>query len=246
MAFKITELIKEKKRLKIIISQIDEEILLTLKNNKHKLKKHKFEKGKKQITYKYKRAWNILVMRYFNKMKYREIAERYNISTSLAIKIENKAIEIMDDCKAKNDNKKEEMSAEEWNNLLNKFNKINKNMDYRKNKKVIFTLEIEDKGQDFTEIDVLENGVILGNSIMFENGRISILGIGALTGMPYTTATQLLNIKRTPLFVSRKIENQYIYIKQTGEEDPMPWEAKTLNYKVIGIKMPVKPNRFIK
>jgi hypothetical protein len=57
--------------------------------------------------------------------------------------------------------------------------------DYRENQKVVCTFEIEDEGQDFTEIDVLANGVILGNSVMFSHGRLSLLGIGSNDGKDY-------------------------------------------------------------
>jgi len=31
-----------------------------------------------------------------------------------------------------------------------------------------------------------------------------------------------------------------------GTRDPIPWEATTLNYKILNVKKPVKINRFIK
>ena len=120
-------------------------------------------------------------------------------------------------------------------------------IDYRENKKVVLTLKLEDKGQDFTEIDVLENGVILGNSIMFANGRISMLGVGRLDGLHFITKTQFLNIKMTPAFFRKEIRGSHIYIKETSEKrDRLPWDAKTLNYKIVGMKEPANPERFIK
>lgn len=62
---------------------------------------------------------------------------------------------------------------------------MKKEKDNRVGQKVIATLRIEDKGQDFTELDVLENGVLLGDSVMFSNGRMSVMGIGALDGTVY-------------------------------------------------------------
>ena len=113
--------------------------------------------------------------------------------------------------------------------------------DYRKNQKVIATFVLEDKGQDFTEIDVLENGVILGNSVMFKNGRLSIIGVGALDGQEFWVFN---GIKEG--LADRPLATFYIYIKDTEDEkEPLPWEAKTLNYKIIDVKKPTKPNRFL-
>lgn len=113
-------------------------------------------------------------------------------------------------------------------------------MDYRKEQKVIATLKLEDMGQDFTELDVLENGVILGNSIMFREGRISMIGLGTLNGKEYWTFKEMKEN-----FVDRPLAGFYIYIKDTEAEEPLPWEAKTLNYKIIDVIKAKKPNRFI-
>lgn len=115
--------------------------------------------------------------------------------------------------------------------------------DWREGQKVICTLEIEDKGQDFLELDVLENGVILGNSVMFSHGRLSLLGIGAEDGMPYHSATEILQMKYPKHLPLKGLS---IYLKDTGEKDPLPWKAQTLKYKVVSVKKAVKPNRFIK
>ena len=113
--------------------------------------------------------------------------------------------------------------------------------DYRKNQKVIATFILEDQEQDFTEIDVLENGVILGNSIMFKGGRISMIGVGTLNGKEYFTFNK---VKED--LADRPLATFYIYIKDTiNKKEPLPWNATTLNYKIIDIKKPVKPNRFI-
>jgi len=119
-------------------------------------------------------------------------------------------------------------------------------MDYRKNQKVVLTLVLEDKGQDFTEIDVLENGVILGNSIMFADGRISTLGVGRLDGLHFVTKTQLVSIIMTPELFRKEIKGSHIYIKETSDKrERLPWDAKTLNYKIIGWKEPTNPDRFV-
>ena len=113
--------------------------------------------------------------------------------------------------------------------------------DYRKNQKVIATFILEDKEQDFTEIDVLENGVILGNSVIFKNGRLSIIGVGTLNGEEYFTLSEMKED-----LANRPLATFYIYIKDTKDEkEPLPWEAKTLNYKIIDVKKPTKPNRFL-
>lgn len=113
--------------------------------------------------------------------------------------------------------------------------------DFRKSQKVIATIVLEDKGQDFTEIDVLENGVILGDSAMFKDGRISTIGVGALDGKEYWTFDEMKED-----LASRPLVAFYIYIKDTDEKEPLPWEAKTLNYKIIDVKKAKKPNRFIR
>ena len=112
--------------------------------------------------------------------------------------------------------------------------------DYRENQKVIATLEIEDKGQDFIEIDILENGVILGDSPMFSNGRLSMIGIGTLDGEYYISLDELKKDKSP-----RELEDHHLYLKHTGEADPLPWEANTLKYQVLAIKKAKKVNRFI-
>lgn len=112
--------------------------------------------------------------------------------------------------------------------------------DYRAGQKVIATLEIEDKGQDFIELDVLANGVLLGNSVMFSHGRLSLLGIGTLDGTTYHDGLEFMNAKREYL------KGLSIYFYNTGEKKPLPWEADTLKYVITKAGLPVKPNRFIK
>lgn len=115
-------------------------------------------------------------------------------------------------------------------------------IDYRKNKKVLATIELEDKGQDFIELDILEEGVMLGDSVMFRNGRISLLGIGALNGDPFYTWQQVVQMREKTL----RLDGLYIYFKNTADKkDPLPWNALTLKYKVIRSKKPQKINRFI-
>ena len=115
-------------------------------------------------------------------------------------------------------------------------------IDYRDGQKVVATIEIKDEGQDFIEIDVLQNGVLLGNSVMFSRCRLSLLGIGTEDGMEYHTATEVIQARIGAL----KLKGLTIYFKETGTKNPLPWKAQTLKYPVVKIKNPVKPNRFIK
>lgn len=120
-----------------------------------------------------------------------------------------------------------------------------KEVDFREGQKVIATLKIQDKGQDFLELDVLENGVLLSYSPMFSHGRLSLLGIGALDGMVYHDFQELKN-ENTFLKKSLKVKGLFIYFYDTGEKKPLPWKAQTLKYSVLGVKKPEKVNRFIK
>lgn len=124
--------------------------------------------------------------------------------------------------------------------------KTKKEVDHRIGQKVIATIEISDQGQDFTELDILENGVLLGYSPMFSHGRLSLLGVGTLTGTKYYDFRDLKNEK---LFFKNSIKGMkglYVYFYGTEGRKPLPWKAQTLKYEVIGFKKPVKINRFIK
>ncbi len=112
--------------------------------------------------------------------------------------------------------------------------------DYRKNQKVVFTIELKDEGQDFLELDVLENGVVLGNSIMFSDSRLSLLGIGTLDGIKYHNFKEFIAMKKWSL------KGLFVYLKDTDEKDPLPWKANILNYTIVGVKKAIKPNRFKK
>lgn len=112
--------------------------------------------------------------------------------------------------------------------------------DYRQGQKVLMTIEIEDKGQDFIELDVLENGVLLGDSVMFRDGRLSLLGIGSLTGMPYHSKEEVMQTRIGVL----KLAGLFVYFKDTGAKDPLPWEANTFKYRVLKAKKPKDADRF--
>ena len=118
---------------------------------------------------------------------------------------------------------------------------MEKETDYRIGQKVVATIELEDRGQDFTDIDLLANGVLLGNSVMFSHGRLSLLGIGTVDGREYHTATEVIQ-KRVGVL---NLKGLTVYLKDTGEKDPFPWKAQTLKYPVVEIKKPIKPNRFL-
>ena len=117
---------------------------------------------------------------------------------------------------------------------------MEKEKDYRKNQKVIATFVLEDKGQDFTEIDVLENGVILGNSVMFTKGRLSTIGVGTLDGKEYWTFNEMKED-----LADKPLASFYIYFRDTEKHEPLLWEASHLKYKIIDVKKVEKPNRFI-
>jgi len=104
----------------------------------------------------------------------------------------------------------------------------NKKADHRQGQKVIATLELSDAGQDFTQIDVLENGVILGNSIIFADGRLTMIGIGSLDGVHYYAFRDLLASN----FKKKALKGLYIYFKNTGDSTPLPWKASTIKYSV--------------
>lgn len=118
--------------------------------------------------------------------------------------------------------------------------------DYRIGSRVVCTLQLADEGQDFTELDVLTNEVILGNSPMFSNGRQSLLGIGTLNGDKYFSAMELLEIPILSSFTLKSFKGLYVYIYDTATLKPLPWDATYLKYKVVGVKKAIKPNRFIK
>lgn len=117
-----------------------------------------------------------------------------------------------------------------------------KDSDYRSGQKVIATLSIEDQGQDFIELDVLENGVILGDSVMFSHGRLSLIGIGSADGIDYFTLADL----KAQGFKTSKVKGLLIYMKDTGSADPLPWKATTLKYKVEKSIKVKDASRFIK
>lgn len=114
--------------------------------------------------------------------------------------------------------------------------------DFRAGQKLVLTIALEDKGQDFIELDVLENGVLLGDSVMFRGGRLTLLGIGTLDGMEYQTREQILQLRFPMQF---KLAGQFVYFKDTEEKDPLPWKAQTLKYAVIGFKEPKNADRFL-
>lgn len=118
-------------------------------------------------------------------------------------------------------------------------------MDNRKNQKVIATLKLEDKGQDFTEIDVLENGVILGNSVIFKDGRLSLLGIATSEGKNYEHHTDFIARKKKDDTLIKFAIGSIIYWYETGKQEPVPWEAQTFKYEVIEEVKVEKPNKFI-
>lgn len=88
-------------------------------------------------------------------------------------------------------------------------------------------LRLEDKGQDFLTLDIDDEGVVSGYSPVFANAGVTLLGIGSLNGEDYSSRDYVLN---NP---NRDYSGMYIYLKDTGTKDPVPWEAHTLNYKIV-------------
>lgn len=93
--------------------------------------------------------------------------------------------------------------------------------------KVIKTLKLEDKGQDFLKLDILENGIINGSSIIFSNNRIRLLGIGRLDGSCYYSFQELIEDN-----FCYQLKDLHVYIWTGKGKKPLPWKAKTLNYKI--------------
>lgn len=115
--------------------------------------------------------------------------------------------------------------------------------DHRLDQRVLTTFTIEDKHQDFLEIDLLENGVMLGSSIMFQQGRLTLVGIGGKDGLPYYTRTTVLQLRENVLDFEK--DDLFFYMKETTSPDPLPWKADVLIYKITGQKPATNPDRFI-
>lgn len=119
--------------------------------------------------------------------------------------------------------------------------------DYRIGQKVIALIKLEDKWQDFVELDVLENGVLLGDSGIFKDGRLSLLGLGTGDGMDYWSFKDLKADKEV---VARGVllaqENVLVYIYETGTKEPLPWKANTLKYKVESVLEAKDADRFVR
>lgn len=114
-------------------------------------------------------------------------------------------------------------------------------IDYRQGQKVVALVKLEDQQQDFLELDVLENGVILGDSPMFRHGILTMIGIGTEEGAEWFENNQIKNIP-DDYFESFEL---YVYFKNSNEPTPVPWEAKTLKYRVTGVREAVDVDRFM-
>jgi len=101
---------------------------------------------------------------------------------------------------------------------------------------------LEDHQQDFLTLDLLRSGRLLGYSIMFRGGRLSLLGIGTTNGDQYYSLKEVQEMlkKRT----MPKMRGLYVYLKTTGEADPLPWNATTLKYPITEIKRMFRPKRY--
>lgn len=96
--------------------------------------------------------------------------------------------------------------------------------------KTNLTIKLDDQGQDFIELKVDADGKISGYSPMFADGRLSLIGIGALDGTQYHTREELMRGE------FEQNDDLFVYFKTTGEKDPLPWNANTLKYSVKGVK----------
>jgi hypothetical protein len=74
----------------------------------------------------------------------------------------------------------------------------------------------------------MENGIIRGYSIMFAKERLALIGIGTLDGKKYYTLKELKEKN-----FSQDLQGLTIYMKESHKPDPLPWNAMTLNYKII-------------
>ena len=72
-----------------------------------------------------------------------------------------------------------------------------------------------------------KEGKISGYSPIFSDGRVTLLGIGSLDGMDYFSRKEVLANPK------KDYSGLYVYLKDTGDKDPLPWDARTLNYKVV-------------
>ena len=136
---------------------------------------------------------------------------------------------------------------------------MSKIKDYRTNQKVVATIKLQDKGQDFTELDLLENGVILGYSPMFEKGRMTCIGIGDPNGINCCYPTNILinseweakdimppHENLLSCFYDTSDTELYVYVYPTDGIVEKPWEAGKLNYKILDISFePENPDRFM-
>ena len=115
-------------------------------------------------------------------------------------------------------------------------------MDYRLEQEVVALIKLEDEQQDFLELDVLENGVILGESIMFEKGKLRMLGIGTMDGQEWFDHGDIKEIPED-FFEDFRL---FVYFARSSEALPVPWEAQTLKYRVTGVEEGVDVDRFTK
>lgn len=96
---------------------------------------------------------------------------------------------------------------------------------------MILNILLEDQGQDFTYINVSTDGVMSGNSVLFADRRLSLIGIGSLGGKIYYTLDELKKGK------FKQSDNLYIYYKNSNEKTPLPWNANVFKYKVTQTKV---------
>lgn len=114
--------------------------------------------------------------------------------------------------------------------------------DYLIGQRVVALIKLEDQDQDFTELDVLENGVILGDSIMFKEGRLSLVGIGTTDGRVWFDKNDISSIRPSKC----KKNGLFVYYIRTGILPPPPWECEVLKYRIESVGKGFRPDRFLK
>lgn len=100
-------------------------------------------------------------------------------------------------------------------------------------KKKIALVELEDQGQDIIELDVYDNDVIIGDSCIFREDRLKMLGIGTHDGIRWYEGKSITDID------PGVIENSELYVyfyESSLEKIPVPWECQIFKYKVTSVK----------
>lgn len=97
--------------------------------------------------------------------------------------------------------------------------------------KKICTFQLENNKQNFLEIDLYDNEVLLGSSIMFKDQKLSFVCLASINGKhSFVDMTKILELKK-----SIKKNKLYIYIYNSNTPKPYPWETTYIIHRVIDI-----------